>query len=64
MTGDVHVKPTQDLREHITDGSECWCNPRVVTIGRVGSHNSADGREHREPDHDPATCPTCKEQST
>lgn len=41
-----HVYPVNDLREHITSGEKCWCNPTVddgVTI-----HNAMDGREQFE----------------
>lgn len=50
-----HVYPTNDEREHVTDGSECWCQPLVEYIdpethmpypdGSLVIHNSADCRE-------------------
>lgn len=41
-----HIYPINDLREHVTSGKPCWCNPTVddgVTI-----HNAMDGREQWE----------------
>lgn len=38
-----HVYPLDDLREHNTDGSQCWCNP--THDGDTIVHNSMDGRE-------------------
>lgn len=40
----VHVYPLNDLREHATDGTECWCGAEEDDEGIV-VHNSADGRE-------------------
>ena len=43
-----------DLREHVTDGGPCWCNPRIEKHedGAVAMvvHRSADNREMFEPD--------------
>lgn len=47
MTGDLHVVPLDDLRDH--DLSEtCWCHPVEIFEGYVPIwvHNSMDGREH------------------
>jgi hypothetical protein len=52
---DIHVTPLNDLRKHL-DLRQCWCRPRIE-CGEYGDavvvHNSADGREHFEPDHVP-----------
>lgn len=42
----IHVVPTNDLREHSTDG-ECWCHPEVDD-DLVVIHNSMDERETYE----------------
>ena len=57
----VHTFPVNDLVEHSTDSDECICGPDVeyVENGReLVKHHSLDGREHREPDHDRANCPS------
>jgi hypothetical protein len=41
-----HVYPVNDLRDHITDGGKCWCNPSVKD--NVVIHNSMDERESYE----------------
>jgi len=43
-----HVYPTNDLREHVTDGSECWCNPTHDDEHLLVIHNSMDERETYE----------------
>lgn len=45
-----HVYPVNDLKEHLTDGDSCHCDPetRVVENGILIVHNSYDGREIRE----------------
>jgi hypothetical protein len=43
-----HVYPINDLREHITDGVECWCRPEYDEDENLVIHNSADGREQFE----------------
>ena len=43
----VHVIPENDLRPH-AEHRNCWCGPTVTAEGVV-IHNSADGREFREP---------------
>ena len=40
-----HVYPLGDLKEHITDGLECWCRPIIDDIDMVVLHNSLDRRE-------------------
>ncbi len=39
----LHVEPSNDLREHITNGEPCPCIPR--TYKGMIVHNSYDGRE-------------------
>lgn len=41
-----HVVPINDLREHCSDGEQCWCKPREED--GVIVHNSMDGREKFE----------------
>lgn len=48
-----HVWPTNDEREHILEGTGCWCNPTVTYNYPDGSvmpcplvsHHAADCRE-------------------
>lgn len=47
MSDTVHVYPADDLKEHTTEGKNCWCNPIVDDEGVV-VHNSMDGREKYE----------------
>lgn len=44
---DIHVYPLNDLREHVTDGPGCSCNPKVELVGAhlLYVHNSFDFRE-------------------
>jgi hypothetical protein len=44
---DIHVYPLNDLREHITDGPSCPCEPRVELEGAalIYIHNAWDHRE-------------------
>lgn len=44
---DTHVYPLNDLREHVTVGTECPCQPRVEVHGAelLVIHNSYDFRE-------------------
>lgn len=46
----IHVTPTNDLKEHIEEGTQCWCNPELDYSGAeiIVIHNSADGREYLE----------------
>ena len=46
----VHVYPLNDLRDHVTEGSSCWCHPvlddeddELIVI-----HNAMDHREKYE----------------
>lgn len=46
MTGDLHVIPLGDLRDHTEDRS-CWCRPmEAYDYPRIIIHNSMDRREH------------------
>lgn len=43
-----HIYPLNDLKEHETNGENCWCEPTEEEIANNGLliiHNSADGRE-------------------
>jgi hypothetical protein len=44
---DLHIYPLKDLREHITDGPGCSCNPTVEVHGAnlLYIHSSFDHRE-------------------
>ena len=44
-TGIIHVYPVGDLREHVTDGTDCWCEPEFDNLNNLMIHNSADDRE-------------------
>jgi len=53
----IHVSPINDLREHETDGTMCWCGPYVEwTDPETGEayaealvlHHAADHREIME----------------
>lgn len=52
LTGDVHVYPMGDLREHEVGegaGVSCWCHPkRDDEVEGVVVHNSMDERESYE----------------
>jgi hypothetical protein len=50
----IHVFPIGDEREHVTEGTMCWCGPRVEwkdpTTGEAHAealviHHAADHRE-------------------
>lgn len=41
-----HIYPLNDLREHTTDGTPCWCKP--VEDGELIIHNAMDKREEYE----------------
>ena len=44
-TGDIHVYPLGDLREHVLTPL-CWCRPRRDEDDReIVVHKSMDGRE-------------------
>ena len=38
-----HVYPLNDLRDHVTEGDGCWCQP--TDEDGVLIHHSMDGRE-------------------
>jgi hypothetical protein len=44
---DIHVYPVKDLREHVTVGVDCPCEPIVKVVGAVLVivHNAFDHRE-------------------
>lgn len=49
---DLHVIPINDWIEHPCAVS-CACRPQIIDCldgGRLIVHNSADGREHSEPE--------------
>lgn len=49
MTDYIHVMPVGDLREHLSQGLECWCQPEQdEEEPRVIVHRSMDGREDFE----------------
>ena len=47
----IHVYPLDDLREHDTDGDECWCCPDYDTADDgdlIVVHTALDRREEFE----------------
>ena len=42
----THVYPINDLMDHKTDGTSCWCNPDIDD--GVVVHNAMDRREKYE----------------
>lgn len=41
-----HVYPTDDLREHVTEGAGCWCKPTPDDEEpQLLVHHAMDGRE-------------------
>lgn len=65
----IHVHPERDTVEHDTSGTPCVCGPTTEAVfrddgsnGWLVTHHSLDGREHHEPDHNPAACPLCSHQ--
>lgn len=58
-----HVLPVNDLYEHQED-EYCPCNPVKTDEGSgyMFVHNSYDGREHNEPDHQIKGCDFCVER--
>ncbi len=54
----MHVLPINDVLEHDEYGEECLCSP-IVTEDDLVIHNSFDGREHFEEDHDILKCKFC-----
>ena len=61
LSAGKHVTPNEDLRVHELS-QFCWCGPVADDCGVfiIWAHHALDGREYREPDHDPAFSP--KEQ--
>ena len=48
MTDFYHVYPLNDLREHVLEGVNCWCHPRIDDEDGLVVHNAADEREKYE----------------
>lgn len=46
----TQIYPIGDLRDHVTEGGDCWCNPSVEHVGEaeIITHNSMDQRERFE----------------
>ena len=44
--GQLHVYPLNDLREHVLEGTTCWCHPKIEDD--VVVHNAMDQRERSE----------------
>lgn len=62
----IHTLPVNDMFDHDENGEVCVCGPEVVKVEREDDtdafqiiHNSFDGREHSEPDHDRENCSVC-----
>ena len=49
MTGDLHILPIDDLKEH-TESFECECKPLIELHGTTKNiiHNAYDNREYEE----------------
>ncbi len=43
----IHVYPLNDEREHVTEGTICWCEPKLATNApeMIVIHNASDCRE-------------------
>lgn len=50
----IHVFPIDDIEEHILEGTQCWCCPRIwESYGQIiVTHNAFDGRTLNEPDYE------------
>ena len=55
----MHILPINDLMEH---ESQVWCSCKPEIKEGIVLHNSLDGREHFETDHDERTCEQCKRE--
>jgi hypothetical protein len=62
----IHTLPVDDMFDHDENGDRCVCGPRIEPVKRDDGtiafqiiHNSFDGREHDEPDHDRENCSVC-----
>lgn len=44
----MHIYPVDDLREHVVEGTKCWCKPQIDEEYDVLIHNALDGREQYE----------------
>lgn len=70
MSSTVHTYPVGDIIEHDTDSDDCMCGPTTEavecddgTYGWTILHHSMDGREHHEPGHNRAKCPSCQAEN-
>lgn len=43
-----HIYPCEDIKPHVTDGGECWCNPTIDEEDDIVIHNAMDQREQYE----------------
>ena len=41
----MHIYPTNDLKPHDTESSDCECLPFIDVMNQIIIHNSWDGRE-------------------
>lgn len=50
----AHIYPIGDIRDHITDGRHCWCNPKVDGEGdsKVITHQLVSASGQRPPQDD------------
>jgi len=50
----IHVFPIDDIEEHILEGTQCWCCPKLAeSYGQIiVIHNAFDGRILNEKDKD------------
>lgn len=44
----THVYPLDDLREHVLEGMDCWCQPEYDDAFQLVIHSAADQREQYE----------------
>lgn len=50
-----HVYPLDDLREHVTDGRDCWCHPTPdEEFPNLLVHHAMDQRELTEEGRPPS----------
>jgi hypothetical protein len=68
VDGEYHTVPNQDTIIHEVNDT-CICGPEVNPIecddGSIAYHyvhDSIDGREHNEEDHDKESCLICSEE--
>ena len=46
-----HIIPVNDIINHKEEGLDCICEPKIDWEYMLVIYNSADGREHKEPNH-------------